>query len=218
MDLLFGQKIAATDRWIGTLRGVVADIDSRKVTHLLVKRGFLFPSWLEIPVSNMRGHDHESIFLDISMNEAIASPANQDEGTQPVLSLSPETLIVANGPSLRLKGLRYDNATLALTHLLVHERGNEDFVVSIGIVSDLTSERAEVGLSPTDIDSTPMYRLDEAITADLWEHLYASEDIPDIDLRSVVIEVAEGNVSLSGNSRLPITSEAIGTQRTSRWR
>jgi osmotically-inducible protein OsmY len=205
MDLIQGLAIAATDRWSGKLDGVAVDAESKRITHLIVKRGFLFAKRYYVAIDNVARCDHEGIYLNISMSEAF-SPSDSEEIIQHGISVSLDSkscVETLGGPSLRLKGVRVDSKTSGVTHLILHERGEDDLVISVDHLMDMSSSGLSLDIREGEAANFPLYRQDNEIEADVWKALYESEEISDVDLKWVTINVMDGIVTIRGNMRDP---------------
>ena len=209
MDLSWGRGVASTDAWIGPLDGAVVALDANRVTHLIVKRGPLFPRRYVVPIERLERWDQEGLYLGVSILEVFTMPAIRDHGGSPgTAALTPRTRVVPNdGVSLRLKGLRLTQGEHALTHLIVSHRplGQRSLLLPADKAAGLDSRQITlgIGMGRAEIDNLPAHRLDHHIESDIWEALYASADISQVDLKGVVVHVVDGVVALEGNVRGP---------------
>ena len=206
MDLNWGKAVASTDAWAGSLDGALVALDTKRVTHLVVKRGLLFSTRFVVPVERLERWQFEGLYLDTSLAEFFVLPRLPDVESEPGrVTLGPRTrALLADGASLNLKGLRLSQTDRALTHLVVRHPGlvRRSLILPADRVTELGPGRVLVGIGKEALDTLPTYRQDHGIESDLWEALYTSEDVSDVDLKSINIRVEDGVVTLGGNVRI----------------
>lgn len=217
MDLNWGKPVAAADTWIGGLDGALLAPNTDQVSHLIAKRGFVLPTRGAVPLDRLARWDREGYYLDISILEFLALPrlrSSYGDGTETCLS-SRTRVLLADGTRLRLKGLRLSQDS-SVEFLLSSRRGpgRPSLLCPGDRVTDLGSQEVSVGISERDLEGLPQYRPDHDIENDLWEALYASEDISEVDLRGVRAHVLDSVVIVEGNVRA--RSAISGAERLAR--
>lgn len=203
MDILFGQRVAATDDWVGAVEGVVLLPDTLQVSRIVTRHGFWNRSEVDISIDLISNCDHEGVDLNVSKQEATKAAQNYTEDSENSVELFDTTYVSTDRSSLKLKGVRIGDDDHVVSALILHERGNEDYVVAIDRFAEIGTDAIVFDISESDIDELPMYRIDSDIQIDVWEDLSNAEDVPDVDLAGVRVDVYEGNVTISGNVRLP---------------
>ena len=204
MDLIWGQPVASTDAWAGTVAGAVVEVDGRVVTHVVVKRGLLLPRRHVVPFAHMWRSDAEGHYLDVSTTELFEFPnsGSPDDETPSAHLTSRTRATTSDGAAHNSRGLRYSEE-LRVTHLVVSRSRwtGRRLLVPEGLVDDLTSAGVQLRAEAKELDGLPTYRADAEIENELWEALHADESIPPVDLSGMRLEVSEGVVRLEGNSR-----------------
>ena len=77
MDLVWGKAVASTDRWVGALSGAWNGAEDRRLTHLVVGRGFRRRR-VSVPVERIDHSDSDGLYLRLSTLEFLVSPADKD--------------------------------------------------------------------------------------------------------------------------------------------
>ena len=216
MDLIWRTGVAATDAWAGGLEGALVALDTMRVTHLVVKRGLLLSTRFVAPFESLASGDHQGLYLDIPISEVLGLPKLRGLHEDPSqVVLTPRTdILLADGSMLRLKGLRLSQGGPSLTHLMVGRSGRVSFLLALDRVLELGTPQITVGIGHEELSNLPTYRLDQYIHEDLWEALYAAEDISDADLEGVRVQVVDGFATLEGNVR---TSSAVAAAEGTAW-
>lgn len=205
MDLTWGQGVASTDAWAGSVDGVVVAVDGRVVTHLIVKRGLLFSRHYVVPVTHVWRSDPEGVYLDVGAIDLFQFPrANGADGQESSASLTSRTRATsADGDTLHVKGVRHHAEGYGLTHLIVKSPGRTGrrLLLPEHMVTDLSPTDAPLTISEQELDRLPTHRADADIQNDLWEALYGAEVIPPVDLSGMRLSVSGGLVKMDGNAR-----------------
>ena len=205
MDLNWGMPVASADTWVGILAEVVLAVDENRVTHITVRRGLVLSRRFIVPVRHLKRWDHEGLYLNVPVSEVLDLPKLPLEGgTGPAANLSPRTRIVLDDRTgLRLKGLRLERQDSSLTHLIVARPGlgRRSLLLPLDRIIELGSARIALDLETADLIGFPDYRLDRDIKGDVWEALYASEQMSQVDLKGIRVHVVDGLVALEGNVR-----------------
>ena len=205
MDLTWGQGVATTDAWAGSVDGVVVAVDGRVITHLIVKRGLVFARRYVVPVAHLWRSDLEGVYLDVATLDLFEFPiAGGSDNQGSSVSLTSRTRATsANGATLRVKGVRHRDEGYGLTHLVVKGPGltGRRLLVPEQLVADLSPTGPHLTISEGELGGLPTHRADAEIQNDLWDALYSAAVIPPVDLSGMRLDVAEGLVSLEGNSR-----------------
>ena len=217
MDLIWGQPVAATDAWVGSVDGAAVDVEGRVVTRLVVKRGLAVPRRYSVPVGHLLRWDAEGLYLDFETttlfgfrqggardedpDEVQVGPGARDEDSDEV-QVGPGTRVEASdGSSLRAKGLRLREDGV-VGHLLVglSRWSGRRFLAPAAMV-ELGAEGVRLAASTDEVALFPVHRDDGDVQEDVWERLYGSQEVPEVDLGGIRLEVTEGVVSLEGNAR-----------------
>jgi len=205
MDLTWGQGVASTDAWAGSVAGVVVAVDGRVVTHLIVKRGLVFTRRYVVPVTHVWRSDPEGVYLNVSTTDLFEFPkANGAAGQESSANLTYRTRATsAGGDTLHVKGVCHHAEEYRLTHLIVKSPGrtNRRLLLPEHLVADLNPTNAPLTISEQELDGLPTHRSDTEIQNDLWEALYGAEVIPPVDLSGMNLSVSGGLVRMDGNSR-----------------
>jgi osmotically-inducible protein OsmY len=205
MDLTWGQGVASTDAWAGSVDGVVVAVDGRVITHLIVKRGLLFARRYVVPVTHAFRWDPEGVYLNVATMDLFGFPrADGPDGQESSASLTSRTRATsADGDTLHVKGVRHHAEGYGLTHLIVKSPGRTGrrFLLPVHLVADLSPTDAPLTISEHGLDGLPTHRADAEIQNDLWEALYGAEVIPPVDLSGMRLDVSEGLVRMEGNAR-----------------
>ena len=130
--------------------------------------------------------------------------------------LTPRTQVLcSDGKRLRLNGLRLSREDNSITHLISGKRtGSGNILLAIDKVTGISTARISLSIGSGELGALPAYRRDRDIENDLWEVLYASDEIIDADLKGVQAHVVDSVVVLQGNVRDPIA--AAETERLAR--
>ena len=213
MDLSWGQPVAATDDWTGVLDGTLVVPDSRRVTHLVAKRGLFFSKSSVIPLKHIRSVGRDGVYLDIALSVVLGlTLLKSGVASDSVTKLTRRTRVtLGDGVSLRLRGLRLTDGDNTLTDLLVDSPGlgRPHLLVPVDERVELHSNEVGVGIRRQDLDGLTVYRADDAVDSEVWEVLYVSEEIPDVDLRGIRVRAVDGVVTLEGNVRAPSTGAEV---------
>ena len=205
MDLNWSRGVASTDAWAGSLDGAVMALDGHQITHLLVKRGLLFPKRFAVPFDRLARVDQEGLYLDLSILELLSSPIARETGDgSPEVELSRQTrLLLADGARARLTGLRLFQGKRAASHLLVRCGGSRrsTSLLPVSLVAEFGPTQMTAHVGSVDVDGLPTYRVDQDVANDLWESLYGSGEISLTDLNGIRVRVDDSIVSLEGNVR-----------------
>jgi osmotically-inducible protein OsmY len=205
MDLTWGQGVASTDAWAGSVDGVVVAVDGRVVTHLIVKRGLLFARRYVVPVTHAFRSDPEGVYLNVGTTDLFEFPrADGANGQESSASLTSGTCATsADGDTLHVKGVHHHAEGYGLTHLIVKSPGRTGrrLLLPEHLVADLSPTNAPLIISEHELDELPTHRADAEIQNDLWEALYGAEVIPPVDLSGMSLSVSEGLVRMDGNAR-----------------
>ena len=213
MDLSWGKPVAATDDWAGVLDGALVAPDSRHVTHLVAKRGLFFSKRFVIPMKHLRRRARDGIYLDVELSVVLGLPfLKSGDKTDSGANLSRCTRVtLSDGTTLRLRGLRMTDDNNTLTNLVVDSPGVGRLCVLVP-----ADERVELGSNAVDMDirrqdlkELTVHRADDDVGTELWEVLYASEEIPDVDLKGIRAYVVDGVITLEGNVRAPSTGADV---------
>lgn len=214
MDLNWGRPVAARDGWLGALDGAVLAAHTRKLTHLLVKRGLVLPRRLAIPAQHLQSVDEYGLYLDLSIIQALGlpSPARLTDTPGGTTLDRRARVLLKDGTRLALMGLRLPDKDHAPTHCIVKGPGLAagSVVLSMDRATSIGPGQVATDLEPAEARRLPRYRLDADIQADAWEALYSHESIPDVDLSAIQLQVTSGTVTLSGHVRMPATAKEIG--------
>ncbi len=219
MDLIWGTRIATTDRWIGKLQGVLAETSSLTLTHLIVKRGLLFPQRVAVDIEKIEQHGDEGIYLSISTEDFLGLlPQDPGYGDSSKLVLSLKARIEPQvGEPFMLSGVRTDNNSHAISHLIVRGRGwrSRERILPTEIIQGFSLEQISLKVTDHKVLSYPLRIPDKDIETDIWEKLYDRDMSIDADIDGVSVSVSSGAVNLDGNVRLPstkgISSEVVAT-------
>ena len=164
-------------------------LDGHQVTHLLVKRGLLFPKRFAVPFDRLARVDQEGLYLDLSILELLSSPIARETGDgSPEVELSRQTrLLLADGAKARLTGLRLFHGKRAVSHLLVRCGGSRrsTSLLPVSLVAEFGPTQMTAHVGRVDVDGLPTYRADQDIANDLWESLYGSGEISLTDLNGI---------------------------------
>lgn len=213
MDLNWGRPVAATDGWLGVLDGAVLAADTRKLTHLIVRRGLVLPRRLAVPAQHLQSVDEYGLYLDLSIIQALGLPPPARLADAPgAMTLDRRArVLLKDGSRLVLKGLRLPDKDHAPTHCIVKGPGlaASSVVLSMDRATSVGSGQIATDLGPAEARRLPRYRLDADIQADAWEALYSHKSIPDVDLSAIQLQVTSGTVALSGHVRMPATAKEI---------
>ena len=216
MDLIWGQRVASSDAWAGSLTGVLVALDTSLVTHLIVKRGLLFSTRFVVSMSSFDHYDAEGIYLNLPITEFLKLPKLRRGDTEPNLAAKTEDTAIhlADGCKLQLKGLRFTGENHLLTHFIVASPEKGNLLLPLETATDFNSRRIKVSTVKTALTGLPLHRLDSSIRADLSEALYLSDEIPQVDLREIQVKVVDGIIQFQGNVRTPLViTEAEKTAR-----
>ena len=205
MDFIWGHKVASSDGWAGRLAGVLVASEPRHATHLIVKRGLLPPTRLAVPIGSLDHCDDESIYLSLPILELLKFPKWSGSSLQSgFTALNPNTRIhLADGGSLRLRGLRVASESHLSTHLIARRPGRGNLLLPIQASDEVSASSVRLGVDAAALLELPLHRLDLNIESDLMDALGEAEQIPEVDLNEVRISVAEGVITLEGNTRTP---------------
>lgn len=201
MDILFGQDVAATDDWVGALEGVVLESDTLAVLRIVTSHGFWRRSEVDIAFDLVATCSVEGVVLSVSKHDAMQGTSDEAQNGNDHIELFDSTSIATDRSSLKLKGVRIGDDDHIVSALILHERGNEDYVVAVDRFTEIQSDSVVLDIAESEIDELPMYRIDSDIEFDIREDLSNTEELPDTDLAAVRIDVREGIVALSGNVR-----------------
>ena len=205
MDLIWGRGVAATNAWVGSLHGAVISRDTLLFHDLIVARGLVFPRRFLVPMDRVRRWDNEGIFLDLPITAVLGLTTwvPEDAGPSQVAVTSRTRIALADGASLRIKGLRAAPQERLLSHLLAGRSGlfRSSRLFPAGRVTELGPGHITADGTRADLENLPAYRLDRDIEEELMETLFASEEIADTDLKGIAVRSVDGNVSLTGNVR-----------------
>ena len=208
MDILWGTKAAASDAWAGTVLGALISPGHRRITHLLIRQGFVFRRSIVMPIERAARSDADAVYFDMTSSEmrALRSDSVSD------LSLSRRTQAeFHNGRRPRVLGVRISDEDRGLTHLILSGLIGEDrLLLSLQGVGELEGDVIAITDDALEPDDLPSYRRDRDMKSDAWEALYASGYISPTDLHGIEIAVAEGRAILTGNVRERDAAEDIG--------
>ena len=205
LDLIWGRPVASADQWIGGLAGARVAVESWRVTDLMVRRGLLFRSRVLAPFDQMRRCDPEAVYLRLTTSDVLALPRMGREPPEPTtVDLGPTTaVLMENGPSLRLAGLRLSSEDSQLETLLVRRRipGPRPRLIPVSAISEIGPGHVRVVPEAPGLSDQPVYRQDSDIERDLWEALRQSQELSPVDAQGVQLGVSSGAVALDGNVR-----------------
>ena len=205
MDLIWGRAVASTDAWVGGLDGAVVTRVGNRVTHLIVKRGLILTRRFAVPFEHVGRRDSEALYLSLSISEVLKSPSASDiSDQQSTEALTPRTaLVLSDGLRMRLRGMRVSRDTSSVTRLVAGRGGLgwRRLLLPVEALAELGSKEITVAAGRSDLDGFPTYRLDHDIETELWEALYASEDVSDLDVQGIRLWVLDGVATLEGNVR-----------------
>lgn len=206
MDFIWGQRVASSDAWVGSLTGVLVALDTNLATHLIVKRGLLFSTRFVVSISNFDHYDEEGIYLNLPIAEFLGLPKLRRGDVEPNLAAKTENTAIhlADGGKLQLKGLRFTAENHLLTHFVVVHPKRGNLLLPLETATEFNSRRVKVSIVETALMGLPAHRLDSSIEADLSEALYQSDEIPQVDLNEIRVEVVDGVIQLRGSVRTPL--------------
>ena len=218
MDLRWGQGVAAMDGWVGSLDGAGVSLDGNRVTHLVVRRGLIIRRRFVVPMVRLARWDQDGLYLDFPILELFSLPTSSETDDWPsTTALTGRTrVILADGSRLRLRGLRLSREKPALTHLLVSRTrpGQRSLLLAAAAIVNIGSSQVTVDLDEASVEALPICRPDRDIGSDLWEALYASQEMSLVDLKGMTVLVEDGIVRLEGNVR---TSGAAAEAERTAW-
>ena len=206
MDFIWGQRVAASDAWLGSLTGVLVAPDTNLATHLIVKRGLLFPARSVVSISNFDHYDAEGIYLSLPITEFLNLPKLLRGDTEPNLAAKTEDTMIhlADDGKLQLKGLRLTGENHLLTHFIVAHPKRGSLLLPLETATEFRSKRIKVSIVESALIGLPMHRLDSSIKDDLLKALYQSDDVPQVDFSGIRAQVVDGVIQLRGNVRTPV--------------
>ncbi len=209
MDLTWGKQVASTDRWVGSIAGVWVSTETLRVSHLLIKRGWLFPSRLIATAEALDRCDDDGLYLRLSTLDILGLPASSDayrDATAVVLQA--DTRLETQGAApLRVAGLRVSSTDLSVTHLLVRRQWPSTVtrLLSIDWIEQISPWRLAASLDMGRFTSLPRLRPDGVIERDVWDAL--TDSVSPLDLEGIDVGVTAGTATLKGNVRLREASD-----------
>ncbi|GEM_PF-2499713 len=206
MDLIFGQKVASVDSWIGNLDGAWMNTDSNLVSRIVLRHGFPISHRTLVHANLINHTDSDGCYLDISTEAALELPKARDthhDATNVVLGKR-SRVNLKSGLRLRLVGLRVTDEKV-VTHLLAERQWPAKVVrlIPIDSISEMSPWRVTTNLTVQDFRNLPTYRRDRDLERAVEEALFANKSISDIDLNSVAVRVHGGTATLIGTVRWP---------------
>lgn len=209
MDFTWGQKVSATDGWVGRLRGVVVSPAPVRVTHLTVQRGLVMATRRSAHIGLLTGGDVESLRLGLDLVEMLALP-NADTAPPAGAALTPRKWVLTpGGERLRLHGVRVVGEIRRVTHVIARRQRAQVVLLPVSGSDELGTEGLRMAAADAEQRAPVDYRRDEEIEGDLLEALQRSADLPEVDLNEVRVSVAEGVVRLEGNTRSPDVNREV---------
>ncbi len=206
MDLVFGQKVASMDSWIGSVDAMWMNTDGDVVSQVVLKRGFPLSRRYIAPAATVRRTDVDGCYLNLTTETALALPnVRETHHDATTVILTKRSRIVAEaGLRFRLAGLRLTDDKV-VTHLMTERQWPSNVIrlVPVESIVEVSPWRFTTDLSAEDFRHLPRYRPDRDIERAVREALYANESISDVDLNAAEVAVNGGNVTLTGNVRWP---------------
>lgn len=202
----FGAPVVANDGASGVVNHVIADPDTRTVTHVGVKTARFFGDSYSIPVELVKDARTESVELTIAREELAQKAQTVPAGSA---RLSDSTTVDINGKRLgHLVQVSVTHATLAIRRLVVNRGlGRDEVLVPVDATTRLDTKHIALQLDETQAKRLIVYRPDGELMREVADALYNYPRLR-VDLRGIEARAMDGEVWLRGhvssdlNSRL----------------
>ena len=186
----FDASIQASDGPSGRLAAVVADAESRTLTHVAIKLGLLFGSVHYVPLEQVDDAHAAEVSLGIPLAQIETMPKVAPAGAV----LASSTGLTAGGKSLgHLAQLTINRETRVLRHLVMDRGVRGEVLVPATMITTMTSKQIAVnlgGISPNDL--VP-FRRDADLYAQAYGAIYDYEPLR-IDLPGIEIHAIDGTI------------------------
>jgi len=200
LELRLGAPVAATDGTVGHLRQIMFDPQQQRVAALGIRRRRLPPRDSVIARAHVVAADDQAVRLNCTRAEL----------EQPFAVPATEMQILRHGlpvHSTARRAGRLERLLVSpagdLQHLVIRQNNplRPDLLVPANLVQQIDERGIRLTATQTEVDQLGIYRLDQAIRADVERALWEHAPVHTHDSYTVGVTVSGGHAVLRGHTR-----------------